>query len=195
MMLAIKMTPFEAYKKFLALKNHFTGSYDYFKYQGKVSASSDSFERRKDKYHFYKLSKHKDPERYLISNFVNRDLQWIGELFNDESESTYIQYIKKIESLTYNFTNDLENLLTSFDENVIVKEGQHPYLLKLYLRKQVSIETLVILNDVFNFFPYWNKKIADTIIWPSVYKKCQKYKPFLQYDIFKCKKILREKFE
>jgi hypothetical protein len=34
------MTPFEVYKKYLALKNHFTkDSYDYFKYGGKVSAS------------------------------------------------------------------------------------------------------------------------------------------------------------
>lgn len=195
MMLAIKMTPFEAYVKFLALKNHFTGSYNYFKYQGKMPVSRDAFERRKDKYQFYRLSKHQDPERYLLSNFVNRNLQWVGDLFNEESDNAYKDFVKHQESLTYNFQSELGNLLTSFDDNVIIKDGQHPYLLKMYLRKKVSIETLIILNDIFNFFPYWNKKIEDTIIWPDIYKKCHNYKPFLTYDIFKCKKILRETFE
>lgn len=195
MMLALMMSPLDAYKTFLALKSHFTGDYDYFKYQGKISANSDSFERRKDKYQFYKLSKHQDPERYLLSNFVTGNLHWIGDLFNEESDAVYKEFVKRQESLTYNFQNELRNLLTSFDDNVIIKAGQHPQLLKLYLRKKVSIETLIILNDIFDFFPHWNKKIDDTIIWPEVYKKCVKYRPFLTFDIFKCKKIIREIFE
>ena len=53
------MSPFEAYKLYTAIKNHFTTeSYDYFKYNGKVRASEHTFETRKDKYMFYKLSKH-----------------------------------------------------------------------------------------------------------------------------------------
>jgi hypothetical protein len=60
------MTPFESYTTFLALKNHFTtDSYDYIKYNGKVGAKPSSFDVRKDKYQFYKLSKHKDPLKYL----------------------------------------------------------------------------------------------------------------------------------
>jgi hypothetical protein len=33
-----------------------------------------------------------------------------------------------------------------------------------------------------NFLPVWNKKIADTIQWPNVYRKYVKYAPFLQFD-------------
>jgi hypothetical protein len=190
----MQMTPFEAYKKFLALKSHFTSSYDYFKYQGKVSATSNAFETRKDKYHFYKLSKHKDPEKYLLSNFVEKDLKWVGDLFGEESEQVYMDWLKRQESLTYVFSNDIKKLLTNFDDNIIIRDGQHPPLLKMFLRKQISIETLIILNDIFNFFPHWNKKIEDTIIWPSIYNKCLKYKPFIQYNVFKCKKILKETF-
>ena len=49
------MQPFEAYTLFLAIKNHFVkADYDYFKYNGKVSASFNSFLARKDKYYFSK---------------------------------------------------------------------------------------------------------------------------------------------
>ena len=40
---------FKAYKLYLAVKNHFTTSYDYFKYNGKVNAKEDSFLKRRDK--------------------------------------------------------------------------------------------------------------------------------------------------
>lgn len=189
------MTPFESYKTFLAVKNHFTtDSYDYIKYNGKVGARQSSFETRKDKYQFYKLSKHKDPLKYLVANFVDGDLKWVGDLFNDESEKVYAEWLKRQQSLSYIFEQDLNKLLTNFDDNVIVKNGQHPYLLKQYLRRQVSIETIIILNDILGFFGHWNKKIEDTVLWPSIYKKLSKYKPFFHYDAFKCRKILKEKF-
>jgi hypothetical protein len=188
------MTPFESYKTFLALKSHFTSDYDYVKYNGKVSASPHSFDTRKDKYHFYKLSKHKNPLHYLVANFVDGDLKWVGDLFNDESEKVYADWLKRQQSLTYIFEQDLNKLLTSFDDNVIVKNGQHPYLLKQYLRRQISIETIIILNDILGFFGHWNKKIDDQVLWPTIHKKLMKYKPFFHYDMFKCRKILKDKF-
>lgn len=189
------MMPFEAYQTFLAVKSHFTtDNYDYVKYNGKVSASQTSFETRKDKYQFYKLSKHKDPLKYLVANFVDGDLKWVGDLFNDDSEKVYSEWLKRQQSLSYIFEQDLNKLLTDFDTNVIVKNGQHPYLLKQYLRRQISIETIIILNDILGFFGHWNKKIEDTVLWPSIYKKLSKYKPFFHYDAFKCRKILKDKF-
>lgn len=193
-MSALKVTPFEAYRNFLALKMHFNSDYDYVKYNGKVSASSQSFDTRKDKYQFYKLSKHKDPLKYLIANFVDGDLKWIGDIFSDESEKTYNEWLRRQQSITYIFEQDLNKLLTSFNDNVIVKNGQHPYLLKQYLRREISIETIIILNDILGFFNHWNKNIEDSVLWPTIYRKLTKYKPFLHYDIFKCRKILKDKF-
>jgi len=77
---------------------------------------------------------------------------------------------------------------------VIVKNGQHPYLLKQYLRREISIETVIILNDIFGFFGHWNKKIEDGVLWPSIHKKLLKYKPFFHYDAFKCRKIVKDVF-
>ena len=41
---------FDAYKVYLALRQHFTSVYDYFKYNGKVRAGVESFLKRKDKF-------------------------------------------------------------------------------------------------------------------------------------------------
>ena len=69
-----QVTPFEVYQKYLSLKQHFNREeYDYFKFRGKVRANESSFEKRKDKHHFVRLSKiYKDEEltKFLVSNFV-----------------------------------------------------------------------------------------------------------------------------
>ena len=69
-----RVEPYDAYVKYLALKSHFSQkNYDYIKYNGKVKAWRTTFETRKDKYFFYKLSKMKDPVEFLIANFIDND--------------------------------------------------------------------------------------------------------------------------
>ena len=43
--------------------------YNYFKYSGYTRANKEKFEKRPDKYFFYKLSKNKDIVNFLISIF------------------------------------------------------------------------------------------------------------------------------
>ena len=189
-------SPFEVYKTYLAVKNHFTQkSYDYFKYQGKVNVSQSSFETRKDKYHFFKLSNQKELEGYLVSNFIERDIKWVGDLLIEDAVTTFNAWNKRQQSLSYIFQQELNNLESDFQNNLIVKDGQHPHLLKLYRQGIVSIETMVILNSLVNFFPYWNREITDTVLWPELYNKIQKYKPFVDFDFEKCKKILNSAFD
>lgn len=189
------MEPFEAYKKYLALKQHFTKlNYDYFKYNGKVNAKQNTFEVRKDKYMFYKLSKKKDVEGYLISNFIENEDIWIGDLLSSDSEKTYLNWLKKQQSLTYIFENEINKLKDDLNENIVVKHGQYPHMLKMFFQKEISLETLVISNDILNFFNHWKNKIEDPVIWPNLYNKCLKYKSFLTYDRKKYADILKNKF-
>ena len=88
---------YDTYIAYLALQRHFTSSYDYFKYNGKVNASPQSFEIRKDKFQFYKLSKHNDYKNYIVANMVNSDKKiWVGDLLTNESDDIYKQWLKKI---------------------------------------------------------------------------------------------------
>ena len=187
------MKPFEAYKLFLAVKMHFTQpQYDFFKYNGKVNANIQSFEKRRDKYHFAKLAKHKDPVGYLVSQYVTGNFTgWIGDLFTEEAERVYTDYLARQQSLTYRFNSDLERISEDFISYFKVKDGQHPPLLVLLKRGNVSIETVTILNDQLNFFKFWDIRIDDTVIWPSIRERCVKYRPFIRYDKAKIKSLIR----
>lgn len=192
------MTGYEAFTIYNALKLHFTNEkYDYFKYKAKSRVTIDSFERRKDKYYFYKLSRQQREEDYvqfLVSNFLENPDLWVGELLQEESLSRYKKRMAVIQSLSYNFKNDCESLRSVVAEpnNIFVTKGEYPILLTQALQKDINVETLCILNSLINFFPLWRKKIQDNIHWPNFYMKCVKYSPFIEFNRTKFRQIAVE---
>lgn len=192
------MTGYEAYKLYVALKNHFNSqSYDFFKYGGKTRASVASYEKRNDKHFFEILAKHKQCQLFIIANIVEDNPNvWVSQIANEQqAETNFRNWKKRIESLTYTFTNDLGRLLPTYNDNLLVKDGQHPHLLKLVVQKQVSIETLVILNDICGFYKYWSRHITDTVVWPQIKTLTKKYRPFVPFEQTKMKKIVVESFK
>jgi hypothetical protein len=185
---------YEMYIYYLALKRHFTSSYDYHKYNGKINASITSFETRKDKFFFYKLSKRSDAKDFILANMVNDPKIWIGDIVGEEGEKVFTEWTKKQQSLSYVFKTELGKLDEDFDSNLITKDGQHPKLLRLHTSGNISQETLIIIDDLTNVFSYWSKKVIDKIIFPDILNRCNKYKPFLNYDKTKMKNILVAQF-
>jgi hypothetical protein len=192
-------TGFQAYALFQSIKLHFTSdSYDFFRYNGKTNVSKDTFANRKDKYTFYRLSRKynlQDLRDFYISNFLVKDVNWVGDIANAEGEENHKLWQKRNQRLTYEFEQDIIRILEQADnpdELVTVPSGGYPALLQGAMQNSISIETLVILNSIMNFFPMWSKKISDDIIWPAYQRKCLRYEPFLQYDKEKFKTILKE---
>jgi hypothetical protein len=191
------MVPFDTYKTYLALKNHFTkDSYDYHKYQGKSRASLQSFYKRRDRYWFEKLSRQKEDNEvidFFVSNFISCSdpgSLWIGEMIK-EGETRYKSWQKRIQSLTYLFKQESQEIFENGVETVFDCSKGHPTLLKMFLSGQISLETLVIYDKIFLFGKNFDKKLKDPV-WETVSLKIKKYSPFLQIDIFKYKKILKE---
>lgn len=192
------MTPFDAYKLFHALKLHFTSdTYDYFKYSGVVNANETKFEVRKDKYHFYKLSKKKDLDMFLVSSFMKKPDLWVGDLFSDEYKDAYLDMQKRIQSLEYNFKTEMTAFESLDDALVVGDGGDWPKIVYAYKRKTVSPETMVIVYKVIKCFDYWDAKIDDKLIWPRMKRAIQNYAPFISRDIdyHKYKQILLDLFE
>lgn len=188
---------FAAYKEYVAVKNHFTSPYyDIFKYNGAVKAGRHSFEKRNDRFMFCKLANKKDIRGFLVANFVDDSRNWIGDVVKTSSgDKTYTKWLARQQSLQYIFENDLNKLDENFDSNIHVADGQHPPLLKKALRKEISIETVVILNSMCKFFKYWSRSITDEVVWPEFKFKCVKYKPFVVFDGDKFKKIVVDRFK
>ena len=192
---------FDAYKTYLALKQHFTSSYDYFKYNGKVRANIESFLKRKDKFFFRKLQKKYDKNElveFFVSNFIVSGDNWIGSLVSQESEQNYALWRKNKESISYNYRNELSLLYDyclsndiSCNQLVLVEDGNHPILLRLLLQNKISLETIIVLDDSLRFTRYWNVKLDD-IIWDEKKKLIYKYRSFIEYDLDKCKQITKE---
>ena len=186
---------YEAYIKYLALKKHFTtDGYDFFKYNGKVRASFDTFNTRNDAYFFTKLAKHEDYQNLMIANMLVKPNIWVRELLDEEANYKYNEWRKKVESLTYTFKSELKHLHEDYQQNFISRDGQHPYIMSLYNQKQISLETFTILAPSANIFSYWSEKIVDKIISRDIIRLSRKYKPFLNYDEKKFKEIIREHF-
>ena len=195
----MKVTPFETYQTYLSMKSHFTNpKYDFFKYGGKCRATMSSFNKRKDKYFFERTSrKYSDDQvlNFLLANFVitdNPQNLWIGEIINS-GERNYSEWMRRQQSLTYLFKEQLIELLSNKDLNAVFdcSKGQHPPLLKGYLGGEISLETLTILEKVFSFRKNFDKKLDDPV-WESVSLKIKKYIPFININVFNYKKILKE---
>jgi hypothetical protein len=197
------ITGYEAFGLFQSLKLHFTtDSYDFFKYNGKSKISVESFENRKDKYHFYKLSRRLTNRdeliMFIVANLLNDDNLWIGNLLGEESETIYRERQKVLQSCSYIFENDCRKVFDGLDNpNSILQSesGDYPVLLTKSMRKEIQIETICILNQILKFVPSWNKKITDTIIWPNYSRKIVKYTAFLPKDVVKYKLILKKIIE
>ncbi|CAB4222011.1 59 protein [uncultured Caudovirales phage] len=188
---------YTAFQMYSALKLHFTSkSYDYFKYHGKTKTTKDIFMKRNDRYSFHKLSRKfnvADMQNFMISNFINDNGTWIGDMLSPDGEENYKNWKKTQQSLSYVFENDLINLLKSVDapnKLLEVPSGCYPILLSESMAGSVKLESLLILNSIMNFFSMWNKTIDDDIVWPNYYLKCVKYIPFLDFDKTKFKNIV-----
>jgi hypothetical protein len=192
------MMPYDAYKCYLSLKNHFTkDSYDYFKYCKKTRASLQSFYKRKDRMWFEKVSRQKtdqEVEDFFVSNFVSckdPETLWIGEMIK-EGEERYKNWQKKVQSLSYLFKEESQSLFEEhkFEEVFKCSKG-HPPLLKKFLSGKVSLETLVIYDRIFMFSSNFDKKLQDPV-WETVSRRIKKYSPFIHIDVFHFRKILKE---
>ena len=198
----IENSGFAAFALWNALKLHFSSeSYDYFKYNGKTNVSKQTFSTRKDKYSFYKLSRKfglTELRDYYVANLLVEDAKWVGDVTGPNGEENYRNWQKRQQSLTYTFESDIIKLLDRVDnpnELLVVKNNEFPKLMMHTNQGDISVETLIILDDLMNFFPMWEKEIYDDIVWPNFKMKCLKYKPFVHYDKEKFKQILKEKIK
>lgn len=191
------MKPFDVYKTYLALKNHFSKpSYDYIKYSGKSRASITSFNKRKDKYWFEKLSRQKNDDavkNFFIANFVESSdpsSLWIGEIIRS-GEIHYTEWQKRQQSLSYIFKSQSEDMLSEYNiDELFDVSKQHPPILKKFLGGKISLETLTIYDKIFSFRKDLDKKLFDPV-WETVSLKIKKYSPFLNIDVFSYKRILK----
>jgi len=199
------MQGFDVYRTYLAFKQHFANpKFDFFQYDGKVKAKESTYHDRKDFYFFETLArKHTDQEikEFLLASFVSADdptKVWIGDIKRD-GKANWMVWTKLHESLTYAFKQDLNRVVehmetTSRTFNDLFKAmGTHPPLLRLYIKRSITLETLTILDMVLGFMVQWDRELHDPL-WTALSMKIKKYKPFLSLNTSRYKSIIKETF-
>ena len=202
------MNGFEVYKIYLAIKLHFTSknqSYDFHKHNGRTTARLETFTKRRDRYYFHRLSKSYDNKsivNYFLSNFVSNTNLWVGDIIGKAGDEHYKQWSKKIESLHYYYEKDIDYIIErmttkdiKFNDLFLSIDGQHPPIIKMFLAKKINFETLIILDDILRFTKKLNKNIKEKVLWPKLFDRMKRYKPFLSYNITKYKISLRDKMK
>ena len=191
----LKMTPSEALQHFVALKLHFSSAdYDAIKYHFKTRHLN--LDNRKDKYFFIKLARQPDPKGLCIANISYSPTMWVGELFEPPAMERYWSWRRYQEGLTYYFSQELKKFNKDDFKCPIENVGtwHHPQALKRYLRQDVSLDTLTILNDFIQFDKIWDSYLNGDPVWQHVKLVINKYRPFISYDREKIINVMSKHF-
>ena len=174
------MEPFDVYKIYLALKLHITTeSYDVTKHKFAAKGKKETFLKRKDLLVLRKLARDFTRQTIidiLVANFVSGD-RW-GGMFDTESMETYKKWNANKQKIAYTFEQDLNSIQLRMEkdniEDATVATG-HPLIFKMLLGKQITLETVVILNKELNFV----NDFKDDLILKDTCLLVNKYTPFI----------------
>lgn len=180
------MDGFKAFKYFVALKLHFTtDKYDVFENGGRVSGSRAAYDRRNDKALFERLARKHPVDReliqYMAANFAYGNKHVV---YSNESDDYYAEWIRRKESISQVFLNDLHTLTTEQDKrkatgSIYNIEDGNPLLLNLYVGGFITLETMVILEDLEGYLSKWEPLI---MLWHDHFLIIRKSKRFVKYD-------------
>jgi len=195
------MTGFKAFRYYIALKLHFSKeSFDVFKNKGNIKGSYSAFEARNDKYLFEKLARKysKDQEliQFLVSNLAYGHDTVVYAM--EEAEEYYIQWIKRKQSITKTFLDDLNTIQLYAEKNSCTLDqiinftlNTYPVIIKLYLGKQICMESINILNDFVPMINKWKQEPSMLIIENDILR-IQKLKGFVKYNRTKVENQVNE---
>jgi len=200
---------FNAWVVYQGLNAHFTRTkgYDYFKYNGKGNWNNiDSMEKSFAKLEkngnfsmqrkiFQDLGKTFKNREALIFFYLSQFTHGI-EYPSQFDTDLYDEYKERMNNFDFHIQQDIEEVKKcmkeyniSFDEIFSTKSMNHPYILKLCLSNRISLETFVVLDMILDFISELDKYLKDPI-WNDYKKMALNYKPFLEVDIDKQKKLI-----
>jgi hypothetical protein len=190
---------FKAYRYYLALKLHFTSEkFNVFENRGNVKGSREAFNARNDRYIFEKLARKigndRDIIQFFVANFAygNESAIYAGQ----EADDNLAEWTKRKQSITKIFIDDLASLLTYVEINKLPTSSifdfnfnEYPAALKLFLGGKISIETLVIVNELDHIVEHWLDNSSVQHIWGNELLRIKKLIGFVKYDKEKLRKI------
>jgi len=177
------MDSYKVYQLYLSLRLHFTRpDFDITKSRKGVKVSREAFLKRKDLFALRKLAETKTKTEiidFLVANFVSGN-QW-GGVFDAEANEVYAEWQTRMQKLGYTFKQDIQTLYADGDPFEVIN-GQHPRVLKMYLGKKISLESIAILAKIGIIDNTDYSSLSNDFIWNDFAHLVKKYKPFVKID-------------
>lgn len=171
---------YEVYIMYLALQRHFSTSYDYFQYNGKVKASVEAYSSRSDVYSFEKVTKiikKEDREDFFVAHFLDNPKEWIKNM----SRSKFEEYMSVYKQFPIRFKQDMEFIKMNNPSSLVWSDtNQIPLIHRYVLDQTLSMESVVMLDVLFPFIDNHEEIIKVPFVWPDYINKIKKYRPFVQ---------------
>ena len=160
------MDGYQTYQIYQSLKLHFTSDYDAIKYNFKTAVRKDTFERRRDRYFFEKLSRRFDKEKlihYFTSNLIQNPNIWIGDM----SDKIYNDYVSRYDKLTYMLSQDMKLMSDkgySFDQLCTTSDNNSlNFFLESIRSDEIQIESVVLVDIMVNFLNRLKRDLNDPL--------------------------------
>jgi hypothetical protein len=188
------MSPYDVCVRYLALKKYFSDwKYDYVKYHGKTPLKYETYERRRDRYFFEKLERHRDPIGVLVFNLAENPGAWIRDIATGPGDEIYCKHQGVVEAMTHVLKRDLKELDPVFDKNFKCDEGM-PIILKKVIGDKISMETAALLIEMSGARNYLRENYQDHLFEDLVIR-VSRLSTFLTYDRAKARGIVLEHFQ
>jgi len=195
------------FRLYYSIRLHFTTNYDFFKYRGKTRKFGN-LDSKRGKNFIFRLEKKYGDEfaNFLVCMFasIKKEDVRLECLLTSENEKIYDKWKTRMQSLPYHFEQDLsflKDLGIPFNDmfkcSVIrngVKSKSHPLILKHYIKSDINLETLIIIDISLGYFNHWDSVMGDDFLWKELHFKIKKYKPFLSISKDRYKGILKKVF-
>ena len=195
----------QVYQTYLAFKQHFSNpNFDFFQYDGKVKAKEATYQQRSDFWFFETLAKKltdQEIKEYMLASFVsaeNPQKVWIGDIKRSGRDS-WLVWQKQQAGLSYTFEQDCQRLVMYMEErkqppsSLFETVEGHPPSLRLHIKRELSLETLIVLDMVLGFIKDWDNNLKDPL-WEQISFKIKKYKPFLSINTIKYRQLVKDIF-
>lgn len=160
------MDGYQTYQIYQSLKLHFTSDYDAVKYNYRTAVKRDTFERRRDRYFFEKLSRKFNKDKlihYFTSNLISNSGVWVGDM----TDEIYNEYVARYDKLTYMLSQDM-NLMSdkgySFDQLCTTSDDNSSNPLLDALRAgEIQLESVVLVDIMVNFLSRLKSDLSDPL--------------------------------
>jgi hypothetical protein len=195
-----------AYRMYLAVKMHFmSDNYNITEHRGNIRVSYKKFDERNQQSLYEKFadkfSTKQEMAQYLIANFAygawgNTDIVY----GTAESDQNHKEWLRRKQSITQILKNDLSKIKlhyesneVKFDPDVSSTFPNIAELLKMYLGKHITLETVIILDKYHPFLDSWKQSMGSLFV--DEIRRIVKARPFVKFDDAKIKPVVMEFIE